>query len=53
MWNKYREVTTEEQHQILFCGRVPQFTDTVEALDTFGDKLIVFRAAKQEVIVLD
>ncbi|KAH0277109.1 hypothetical protein KCU91_g3413, partial [Aureobasidium melanogenum] len=53
MWNKYREVTTEEQHQILFCGRVPQFTDTLEELDRFGDKLIVFRAAKQEVIVID
>jgi hypothetical protein len=53
MWNKYREVTTEEQHQILFCGRVPDFTDTVEALDTFGDQLVVFRAAKQEVIVVD
>ncbi|KAG9604751.1 hypothetical protein KCU77_g7381, partial [Aureobasidium melanogenum] len=53
MWNKYREVTTEEQHQILFCGRVPQFTDTLEELDRFGDRLIVFRAAKQEVIVID
>ncbi|KAG9687989.1 hypothetical protein KCU95_g6162, partial [Aureobasidium melanogenum] len=53
MWNKYREVTTEEQHQILFCGRVPQFTDTLEELDRFGDRLIVFRAAKQEIIVID
>ncbi|KAK6006732.1 hypothetical protein QM012_005740 [Aureobasidium pullulans] len=53
MWNRYREVTTEEQHQILFCGRVPSFTDTLEELDRFGDKLIVFRAAKQEIIVID
>jgi hypothetical protein len=53
MWNKYRDVTTEEQHQILFCGKIPQFTDTMEALDRFGDRLIVFRAAKQEVVEIE
>ncbi|KAI5194593.1 hypothetical protein AUEXF2481DRAFT_76186 [Aureobasidium subglaciale EXF-2481] len=53
MWNEYRNVTTEEQHQILFCGKVPQFTDSLEELDIFDDKLVVFRAAKQEVIVID
>ncbi|KAI5239180.1 hypothetical protein E4T43_06906 [Aureobasidium subglaciale] len=53
MWNEYRNVTTEEQHQILFCGKVPQFTDSLEDLDIFDDKLVVFRAAKKEVIVID
>jgi hypothetical protein len=53
MWHKYCEVTTETQHQILFCGRVPDVTDTMEALDRFGDRLIVFRAAKKEVIAVD
>ncbi|KAI5196254.1 hypothetical protein E4T39_07895 [Aureobasidium subglaciale] len=53
MWNEYRNVTTEEQHQILFCGKAPQFTDAIEELDIFDDKLVVFRAAKQEIIVID
>jgi len=44
IYNKYKEVTTEDRHQILFCNEPAEFDDALEELDIFDDKLVVFRA---------
>ncbi|TIA36275.1 hypothetical protein D6C78_05529 [Aureobasidium pullulans] len=55
IYNKYKEVTTEDRHQILFCNEPAEFDDALEELDIFDDKLVVFRARvpPKQVIEID
>ncbi|CAD0016061.1 unnamed protein product [Aureobasidium pullulans] len=55
VYNKYKEVTTEDRHQILFCNEPAEFDDALEELDIFDDKLVVFRARvlPKQVIEID
>ncbi|THY89444.1 hypothetical protein D6C92_07199 [Aureobasidium pullulans] len=55
IYNKYKEVTTEYRHQILFCNEPAEFDDALEELDIFDDKLVVFRARvlPKQVIEID
>ncbi|THX09047.1 hypothetical protein D6D13_06190 [Aureobasidium pullulans] len=55
IYNKYKEVTTEDRHQILFCNEPAEFDNALEELDIFDDKLVVFRARvlPKQVIEID
>ncbi|THW11761.1 hypothetical protein D6D24_06999 [Aureobasidium pullulans] len=55
IYNKYKEVTTEDRHQILFCNEPAEFDDALEELDIFDNKLVVFRARvlPKQVIEID